>query len=178
MPSSLFYPQDLLTGLSKTMDPVHSIIHDGQHYTADHYVSVGTGTAVTVLITPPAAGSGRYIHFIAGVTANNTGVFTFSENPNASGGTTLVSANNYRDMAIDKPDPVVLAHTVTYTSSGTVLETILSTGVSTNQSTVGGSATQRNEWLLKGGATYLMRFVADNAATRVNFKLTYYYREV
>lgn len=177
MPSSLFYPQDLLTGIPKSMDPVHSVIHDGVHYTADHYVSVGTGTAVTVMITPPATGSGRYIHFIAGFQANNAGVLTFSENPNASGGTTLVSYNNNRPQRVNKPDPVVLKHTVTWTSSGSILQNIIVAGASTNQAVVGGVGGMRNEWILEPGSIYLLRFVADNASTRTVITCEYYYRD-
>jgi len=178
-PVDIHAPIDSISQCMKTIDPVHAVIHDGQHYTANHYVSVGTGTAVTVLITPPAVGSGKFIHFIAGVTTNNAGVFTFSENPVTTGGSTLVSYNNYRDKQVDYPDPVVLKHSVTVdaASIGTTLETFITAGASTNEFTVGGSNLQRNEWLLGAGGTYLMRFSADNDSTRVVFNLTYYYRD-
>lgn len=178
-PTSIKDPIDSISQNLKIIDPVHAVIHDGQHYTANHYVTVGTATAVTVLITPPAAGSGRFVHFVAGVTTNNAGVFTFSEDPVTTGGTTLVSANNYRNEQVDHPDPVVLKHSVTVdaASIGTVLETFITADASTNQFTVGGSNLQRNEWLLAGGKNYLMRFVADNASTRTVFNLTYYYRD-
>lgn len=172
-----FNPRDEYSGNIRTIDPVHSVIHLGVHFTADHFVTVGTVTAVSVLITPPAAGSGRYIHFIAGFQSNNSGVLTFSENPNASGGTTLTSANNNRLTKIEKPDPVVLKHSITFTSSGTVLENIIVAGASTNQAVIGGNGVQRNEWILEGGSTYLLRFVADNASTRAVIKCEYYYRD-
>jgi len=160
-----------------TIDYGHQKIHEGYHFTAFYYVTVGASTAVTVLITPPAAGSGREIHFLCGISTNNTGIFTFSENPVTTAGTLLTSANNYRSEAVDFPDPVVLSHTCTVdaASVGTVLETIL-TNTTTRANVSQGSAI-RDEWILDGTYRYLMRFAADNAATRVIFHLSYYYED-
>jgi hypothetical protein len=161
------------------IDYVHQKVHEGYCFTANHYVSVGTGTAVTVLITPPAAGSGRFIHLIGSFQSNNTGVFTFSEDPVATAGSALTSYNNNRPDRVDSPDPVVLKHTTTVAAAsiGTVLETIISTSTSTNQQKLGDAGSNRNEWILDGAYKYLMRFVADNASTRVVFTLNYYYKD-
>jgi hypothetical protein len=173
---SRYLPLDQISGNQRTIDPVHAVIHDGVHFSADHYVTVGTGTAVTVLITPPAASTDKYIHFSASFQANNSGVFTFSEDPVTTGGSALTASNNYRGSAIT--DPVTLKHTVTVAagSIGTVLQTLIVQGASTNQVTTGGGAKHDNEWLLDPTKNYLVRFVADNAATRVVVNLDYYYR--
>jgi hypothetical protein len=168
-------PQDSL-GL-KTVDDSTSIINDGQYFTANHYVSVGNATAVTVLITPPASSSSRYIFFNAAVQSNLSGVFTFSEAPNASGGSAITSINNYRDKKVSNPDPVVLGSTVTYVSSGTIIETILFSSSGSNLVNLGGN-NPKHKYVLERGNLYLMRFVADAAATRVNFVLTYFYRDL
>lgn len=176
MSTSRAMPTEGVTGARKVIDATHEVIHSGQFYTADHFVSVGTGTAVTVLITPPASSTSRYVHFRAAVQTNLAGVFTFSEAPNASGGSALAAANNFRDQKVNKPDPVVLTHTVTYVSSGTILETILFSSSGSALVNQGGNNPQY-EWILERGNIYLMRFVADAAATRVVFKPTYYYRD-
>jgi len=173
---SRWLPIDEISGNQRTIDPVHGVIHDGVHFTASHYVSVGTATAVTVLITPPGTATNQIIHFAAEFQAANSGVFTFSEDPVTTGGSTLDSYNNHRDSVIT--DPVALKHTVTVdaASVGTVLQTMIVQGASTNQVVTGGGGKHDNEWMLDPTKNYLVRFAADNAATRVVVNLTYYYR--
>jgi len=174
MPSSAFFPQDGISGHLKTIDPVHAIIHDGKYFTATHYVTVGTGTAVTVLVTPPLAATGYELHFTAEITTNNAGVLQFCENPTASGGTAVVSYNHRRGSAIVTPATIV--HTATVATVGTVLETFITSGTSTNKVTIGMEGGQRDEWIPDPADTYLFKFVADNASTRVLIKCKYYYR--
>lgn len=161
------------------IDYVHKTLHEGRYYTADHYVSVGTGTAVTVLITPPATSSGRYCHLVAGIFANGAGVFQLSEDPVTTAGSTLTAYNNNRPVKVDYPNPVVLSHTVSVNAAsvGTVLETIIIASSGANMKSAGATGSQRTEWILDGTYRYLARFTADNAATRVNVSLSYYYEE-
>lgn len=178
MPSNLFSPTEAISKSLKIIDPVHGVIHDGTHFTACHQVSVGTGTAVTVLIKTPLATTGKYIHFVANVESNKEITWELSEAPNASGGTALASNNNNRLTA--NTDPVVLTHTCTYTSSGTILESHTAgsgTGVPSVSKT-GGGTEARNEWLLKPDTFYLVRAIAKNADTVINIVLPYYYRTV
>jgi hypothetical protein len=171
-----YLPLDPISGNQRTIDPVHGVIHDGVHFTASHYVSVGAATAVTVLITPPGTATNQIIHFAAEFQAANSGIFTFSKDPVTTAGTTLVSHNNNQVSSIT--DPVALKHTVTVNvaSIGTVLQTMIVQGASTNQVVTGGGGKHDNEWLLDPTKQYLVRFVADNAATRVVVNLSYYYR--
>ena len=171
-----FLPTEDISGSRKIIDPVHAVIHDGVHFTANHYVSVGATTAVTVLIVPPGTATGQFIHLAAEFGANNSGVFQWCESPVTTGGTTLVSYNN--DRASTNTDPVTLKHTVTVdaASIGTVLQTIIVQGQATNQTKVGGGGKHDNEWILDPSKSYLVRFVADNASTRVTVDLDYYYR--
>lgn len=173
MPSSLFFPTESISGSLKTIDPVHEIIHKGQHYVADHYLSVGTATAVSILLTVPTAASKRYMHFSAQVICGTSGVLTFSKDPNASGGTTLVSINSNGQQRVNKPDPMVLAHTVTYVSSGTTIETLICASAASMYTPLAGG----REYILEVDHTYLLRFVSDTAANRVNIKTAYYYRD-
>jgi hypothetical protein len=61
-------------------------------------------------------------------------------------------------------------------SVGTVIKTMIVQGTSTNQCKIGGGGKHDNEKILDPTKTYLCRFVADNAATRVVIDLDYYYR--
>jgi hypothetical protein len=178
MPSSLFYPIEGISKGLKTIDPVHAVIHDGQHYIAEHYVSVGTGTAASVLIVPPV-GATRYIHFNAYLGTNLAGVLQFSEDPNASGGTSIVPFNSNRPQSINYPNPVVITHTPTYVSSGTVMETLIATSTGAPYISLGtGNNNPSREYILESGKTYLLRFVSDVAANRVLIKMAYYYKDI
>lgn len=171
-----YLPRDPISGNFLILEPEHGAVHDGQHFTASHYVSVGTATAVTVLVTTPS--SATYIHFIAKVTSDKGGVWTMSEAPVTSGGTVLPSYNNDRNSALT--DPVTLAHTVTVNAAsvGTVLQSGIIGASGNPNSTAGGEGKHDNEWVLKRDSTYLIRFVAGGAATQVVMTLPYYYREV
>ena len=174
MPSGTFFPTDSISGAREIIDPSHESIHDGRHFTATHSVSVGTATAVTVLFKTPPASEEKYIHFTCSVEADKAVDWTFSEAPNASGGTTLVAHNNNRRS--ENGDPLTsLAHTATYVSAGTVLEGHI---MGTNQpaTKLGGEAEARNEWDLEVDTFYLVRGVALAADTKVNIIMPYYYR--
>lgn len=174
MPSSIFQPVEAISGARKIIAPEHEAIHSGVHFTATHNVTVGTATAVTVLIQTPASSEDKHIHFVCDVQTNKGATWTLSEAPNASGGTTLVALNNDRNSSIS--NPATLTHTVTYVSSGTILETHISGSAGTPQSKTGGAAEVRNEWILKEGTLYLIRVVAEESDTKVSVGILYYYR--
>lgn len=172
MPSDLFYPVDQFSGCRKILDTEHATIHDGIHFTAIYTETVST-TVVTVLISTPASSTNKYIHFLCGVETDKAVSWTFSEAPNASGGTSIVSYNNNRTSSIT--DPVTLTSGVTYVSSGTVLETHIM-GSNNPTTKLGGNTNSRNEWLLKQNTLYLIRVVPTTAASIINVILPYYYR--
>lgn len=172
MPSDIFYPIDSKSECRKTIEAEHATIHDGIHFTAIYSETVGT-TAVTVLLNTPASSTNNYVHFFCGIEANKAISWAFSESPNASGGTTLVSYNNNRNSS--NSSPVILTSGVTYTSSGTILETHI-IGSNNPNSKLGGEVNSRNEWLLKQGTSYLIRAIPTTASTTINVVLPYYYR--
>lgn len=166
-------PVEAISGNRLILEPEHGAIHDGQHFVASHAETVGTATAVTVMIQTPSAP--RYIHFICDVESDKAVTWTFSEAPNASGGSAIVSLNNYRGNA--KTAGTTITSAVTYTSAGTILDRFL-IGTSGNpNSATGGAVGHRNEWLLAANTSYLVRVVAAAATTQVIVRLPYYYRE-
>jgi len=168
-----YIPRDSVSGNLKTIDASHEQIHAGTHFTATHLSKVGTGTAVSVMLTTPASTVG-IIHFVCSVSADKSATWTFSESPSATGGSALIAYNNDRNSAI--ANPATLTHTVTYTSAGTVLETHIVGSASTPQSKTGGLAEARNEWILKPSTKYLIYAIADAADTNIKVNIPYYYR--
>lgn len=168
-----YIPRDSISGNVKIIDPVHEVVHQGKHFTATHLVKVGTGTAVSVMMTTPAASVG-YIHFVCSVSADKLVTWTLSEAPSATGGSALVALNNDRNSST--ANPTTLAHTVTYTSAGTIMETHIVGSASTPQSKTGGLAEARNEWILKPSTKYLIYAIAAEADTNVKINLPFYYR--
>jgi hypothetical protein len=159
--SDRWYPTDKYGGRI-TVDSPHAVNHSGRHWEASHTVSVGTATAASILIT-----NGSYdSHFVFAVMATNAVTYAFSEAPNASGGTPVVSYNNNRPHGIGS-SPITVTHTPTYVSSGTVLQNFAVGTAGLGNSTGGGAGEARNEWILDPGVLYLVRVTALNAATTV-----------
>ena len=173
-----YLPRDSVSGHLEIIEPEHDAVHDGVHYTASHYVTVGTVTAVTVLITAPASTTSHIIHFIAEVEADKSGTWTFSEDPVATGGSALTSYNHDRESVATSPMTLHHTTTVAAASVGTVLERHIVGSAGTNQSKVGGNTGGRREWLLKRGKRYLLRFVAGEADTQIEITVPYYYRDI
>jgi len=163
------YPQDARSGVPVTIDLAHAKIHDGLLFHTPFSVSVGTGTVASVLISAPATG---VYHLAFHIDASNSGTWAFSEAPNASGGSALVSFNKNRTSA--NTSTLTHTHTPTYVSSGTVLTSgaIGTSGLGVSDS--GGGANERDEWILNASTLYLIRFTALNAGTTVVIKTSAY----
>lgn len=171
MPTSIFYPLDSL-GARKVIDHTHSKIHEGLHWTASHAVNVGTGTAVTVLISTPA--TGQY-HLTYEMMASGLAISTFSEAPNASGGTAITSYNNKRNSS--NADTLTITHTATYVSSGSVIENFVHGSGGIPVSSKGGGGETRNEWELAVSTLYLLKIDVLAASTYTAINLAYYREE-
>jgi hypothetical protein len=132
-------------------------VESGLVFTATHTVSVGTGTAVSVLLTVPSTDE---YDFRAEVQASNTVAWTLSEAPGASGGSAITAYNNAR--ASTETLGATVTHTATYVSSGTVLE---------NHAAAAGVQGLSGWWKAAASTLYLVRGVAANAGTTVNVNL-------
>lgn len=159
------YPDTYLPKSSKslrTIDHVDAAHHDGNTFLAVHEVGHGTGTAATVLITPNA--NELHKHLTMSVAADKGGRWTFSENPNASGGSAIVAYNTNRNSTTT--GGTVITHTPTFVSAGTVIDRgmVGSAGGNPNSITGGGSETFA-QWELVPSTIYLLKFTANNAST-------------
>lgn len=166
------YPQDARSGSIKIIDIGHSKLHDGLMFQSGFSVSVGTGTVASVLISAPATG---VYHLAFDIEATNSGTWTFSEAPNASGGTAIVTVNKNRLSA--NTNTLTHTHTPTYVSSGTVLTVGAIGTAGIGNANAGGNGGERDEWILNASTLYLLRFTALNAATNVVIKTSAYRQE-
>jgi hypothetical protein len=131
-------------------------------YVASHSVVVGTGTAVSVMITAPSSGVAT-VYFNAQVTASLACDMVFSETPNASGGTAITSYHKDRDLTASANTAFV--HTVTYTSAGTILENWQS-----NYST----PINISRYVLGSEKVYLIYLTAANADTSIDINCLFW----
>lgn len=161
------------SGARVAIDFPHHEIHEGNHYTTSYYESVGSATAINVLIT---VGS-KPIHIVGEIVSDNPGMATFSVNPNATAtGSTVISCINNNGTSSNTTDTVFTVGG-TYTSSGTVLRNYLfgsSSGTGGNKVSIGATAGEVNEAVLPIAGVYLLRFVADGASTRTIIRTAFY----
>jgi hypothetical protein len=172
VPTGRFLPIDGISGNQLVLEPEHGAIHGGTHYVATLYDADLDSSSMSVMITTPV--NSTYIHFIADVEANNSGVWTFSEAPNATGGTAMVSYNNKRTETT--ASPATITSNPTITSVGTVLDRFIIGADGPGSNGSGGAVGHRNEWLLAPETKYLVQFTADNDNTKVVIRMPYYYR--
>jgi len=161
MPSSLFEP--VVFGARPGTDLTRKKVSDGLMFVASHNVSVGTGTAVTVLIEAPATG---VYHLRGQVQADKAGTWTLSSGPTTSAGTALTALNANRRSS--NTCGLTLTHTVSsYSALGTTMPTGL-VGADTGPTSLCADDIEGDgEWVLATSGTYLVRFAAAAAATNV-----------
>ena len=155
------------------IDVVHNRIHEGLAFVAIHQTAHGTATAATMLITTATA---QNPHVVLAVSADKGGKWTFSEAPNASGGSAITSYN--RNRASSTTSGTTITHTATYVSAGSIIDRgIVGAAGGNPNSVTGGGSTPRPEWELAASTIYLVRFVADNATTVTDIRAEFYYED-
>lgn len=157
-------------GARTTIDSVHHEIHEGDHYTAFLYDGeVDSTSTLSVLITVPAAGE---MHLVGLVKSSLGGSFTWSEAPNASGGSAITPYNNNRQST--NAATLVVTSNPTFVSAGTVLlqTDVGATGNPTQAA--GGNFAARQEWILAQSTLYLLRFVSATNDAKVTLILEWY----
>lgn len=150
-------------GVSIT-DRFQRYTNSGLAFVASHTATVGTGTAVSVLITTPAS---ETYHLTAVCECKKAGTFILSEAPNATAtaGTALTSINV--DRSSTNVNTLTLIKDGTFTSSGTVMERHVIGGIS-------GPNAETENWTLASAQTYLARFTADGTTSETVINLIYY----
>ncbi len=175
---------DEVTGTPPVIDNDHTYIHEGRGFTASFY-GTSTGKLDFLLTTPAATVTSPYIHFRpVAVTSNKEGVlFKVFENSTKVNSTAaaapLALVNRNRNSS--KTSGCVLTgglsavfpsgstgaggtHLVTYYAGG---------GSGQGQTSIGGSITGINEWVLKPATKYNIVFTTT-AATKVGARFFLY----
>jgi len=167
-------------GYLVTVDIEHHKIHEGESYAAAVYDSDLDSDTLFVFINTPATGE---IHFLASITASNTGIASFYETPDVTDSTNMTTVTCYNN---NRQSSNTTSATVYYWLDGSTdldiaaanLGTLLESariGSSLNPAkATGGVGEQREEWILKQSGQYLIIFVADNDNTDVRLQVSYY----
>jgi hypothetical protein len=159
----VWLPLDDLTKARESIDLAHSKIHEGHHFTVTYALPLSVGSAITMTVNAPASATG-YIHFTTACEAPNIGTFTFSELPGASAGSDLAAIVFNSQRGSTTTAIASIAGTITYESSGTILETHY-TSTTNSAIRLGGGTMPRFEYILKPSTLYLVRWLNTAAVT-------------
>ncbi len=155
---------------SRIITTLHYKIHQGNAFAISTLVdNVADGANLDFLIQ---VGSSELHITFEGSSEGLAWTFLY-ENPTFSAaGTTVTPLNRARDSSIVTTATVTTAPTVS--DAGTALFSGLFPGGVGNK-TVGGSAAERNEWVLARNTNYLGRITNKAGATKdISFTATYY----
>lgn len=144
----------------------HKALHDGQIYRATSYVTLGAGSALTLMIT---TGADDNVHLVPTLNTNGPGLAYLYKDSIASGGSTITALNGNCNIpngtiATVKKDPTI-------TTVGTILE-VLAVGSTGFKTAVGGTA-EMSTWILKPNTSYIGQFTADSASCRTIITFTW-----
>lgn len=157
---------------SVSIDYPHEKIHEGNHYTCTYSKALSAGSVLAIAITTPTTASQGNYHFVAGVDANLSGVWYLTESGSVSGGSALTAYNNKRISTATAGATIV--GTPTVTTYGTVYLETHYVGSNTTPQRTGGSAEQRNEYILASSTTYMVYFVANATSTYAAITAAFY----
>jgi len=133
-------------------------------HVATHIVGVGASTAVSMLFTAATTGTCT-TYFEAEIFSKDAWKGTFSETSanGASAGTAIISY--CKDRTVTASANAVIAHTITYASSGTILENLESDSslpISTRR------------YVLASGGIYLFYLSSAAAANSININIHFW----
>jgi len=157
----ILLPRDHEFNDFRTIDSIHSRIHEGCHFVCVYTGSVSASSAISIAIVPTAA-TAQKVHFSCAVEADNAGVFTLYEGASISAGSALTATNSDRNSFVTSG--AALTGKPVVTTTGTLLETHY-IGTYTPTVKAGGLSEQsRVEYILTPGTTYLVKFTATTTA--------------
>ena len=133
-------------------------------HVATHTASVGVGTAVSVLFTAATSGICT-TYFEAEIFSKDAWSGTLSETSanGASAGTAIISY--CKDRTVTASANATIVHTITYASSGAVLE---------NHESDGGIPVKTRRYILASGGMYLIYITSAGAANSIDVNLHFW----
>jgi hypothetical protein len=169
---------DLFTGYPVGVTGDHTYIHQGKGFMlAGVSTSIAASGTYVVALTTPALETGKYIHMrpVGMASSANTLQMRLAEGSVISGGNAATPRNKNRNSK--RSSSVTCLTAVTLTTEGTILEYSQAGSGSNAGNAQGGSAdASANEWVLKPGTTYTLRFenVGATTATVASFNVFWY----
>jgi len=157
----------------------HTYIHQGIGFELSSTTgSLAAGATYAVALVAPT--SGKFVHLRpAGISSTaNTLQMRFAEGSIVTGGTPVTPRNKNRNSK--NTSAVTATVGVTISTEGTILEYAQVGGGSNAANATGGSGDgSANEWVLRPGRTYTMRFenVGSTTATVGYFNVFWYEEE-
>jgi len=133
-------------------------------HVATHTASVGTATAASVLFTAATTGTCT-TYFEAEILSKDAWTGTLSETSvnGASAGTAIISY--CKDRTVTASANATIAHTITYASSGTILENLESDA---------GLPIRTRRYILASGGLYLIYVTSAGASNSIDVNLHFW----
>lgn len=166
---------DIATKTLKTIDYAHHEIHDGSSFIYNDYdEDVDTASPKRYRITTP--NTAAWAHLVMEVTANAAGTLIFYEDPSINAAGSAGTVYNLNRNSSTANTTLVKYDTTTQApnNDGTVLwqDYIGTTGKP--NSSFGGSATTRVEFILKQNEDYILKFTPDADNTKLWVRFIWY----
>ena len=129
--------------------------------------TLGSSSLLSIMITTPATGE---YELQIDIEADKNGSWTWSEAPNATGGSALISHNHNRADGSD--GTLTITSDPTITSTGTILDAG-PIGTSGNAASIQGGELEAAKWVLNQSTKYLGSFTAGAATTAAVLRVNY-----
>ena len=153
------YPDRYLPRVDGALDCINhhdAQSHNGAAWTATYKETTSAIATLTTLIGTPATGTYSIKAFVE---TDAAATWTFSEAPNASGGTAITGICDNRTS--DTTDPLTITSEPTWVSSGTVIENHLTSTI------VGGASDMHAAVTMAVSSFYLVRVVTTSGMTAI-----------
>lgn len=157
-----------VTGAFKGIDNDHAYIHAGGLFTAITKNTLATTAVRYISIVTPA--NGKYVHYRnerIQTSADNVTVEFFEDATVTAGTGTAKTPINHRRIA-PHAATVLVRDGVTVTAEGNLIaQTFIGGGVGTGQARSGEETSDKNEIILKQGATYIVKITNGSSGSNI-----------
>ncbi len=165
MPSSRFLPvqsqaREVITHAGAQIDRAMS-------WHAFVIETLASASLLSIMITTPATGE---YELQIDIEADKNGSWTWSEAPNATGGTVLTSFNHNRATGSD--GTLTITSDPTIASTGTILDAG-PIGTAGNAASIQGGDLESGKWILNQSTKYLASFTSGAATTAAVLRVDY-----
>lgn len=161
---------DVGSGAGVSIDSVHHEIHEGDSYSVYEGIALGVATREYLIVPPPADKEAHFTFSFS--SSHDLDIFLYVATTR-TGGTSVPVIN--RNGNSPNTALTTVAHTPGAGDDGTLIASgKIGSPSGPGQAGAGASASSRNEWTLKTGASYLLRLVSATSGSRITVMLDWY----